>query len=174
MAHLLNQTVESTFSLRDMSLRFAYEKMLLKLYSTYHAFADNSNTRILQLCDDMKYLLHQKPDAFSEKEALFIKEKEALAYYYQGYAAFEKRDYDTMKTAYDKAVGLMEKADMKEQYSLMCDMLITTFEYGISDGEKNMHLDYLHRAVSYAEKIQDAQSRQYFLTILHDDLMIWG
>ena len=168
----LQQAEKHCAKLKDIQLRFAYQKLLVSLYQQERT-QKNAPMKVLALCAEMRKEL-QEYDAHSTwKEREFLDESEAFAWYEIGYREYEKGNYEEMNKAYAKSVHFMKQISREDRYQRISDMLYSCFYYGVSDEQKAAHVSLLQEALYYAEKIEIPEEKAYYLQKIKQEQEFW-
>lgn len=173
LSKVLARAQKNVQGIQDKKLRYGYEKLLISLYSVYHSEVKNSNDHIRILAQDANMILQQEPTLSSKEEIAFVLEKEAMAYVWMGYDAYEQHKYAEMKDAYENAIHRMKQTDMEDKYNVMSDLQLRCFVYGIYDQDKKANSYMLDIAKSYAEKIPEEDQRLYRLGVIEEEESLW-
>lgn len=168
----LLQAEKHCAKLKDIQLRFAYQKLLVSLYQQERNHKE-APSKVLALCAIMRKELQEYDEHLAWKEREFLDESEAFAWYEIGYREYEKGNYEEMNKAYAKSVHFMKQISREDRYQRISDMLYSCFYYGVSDEHKASHVSLLQEALYYVQKIEIPEEKAYFLRKIKQEQEFW-
>ena len=152
----LLQAEKHCAKLKDIQLRFAYQKLLVSLYQQERNHKE-APSKVLALCAIMRKELQEYDEIIGAKKV----EK------------YEKGNYEEMNKAYAKSVHFMKQISREDRYQRISDMLYSCFYYGVSDEHKASHVSLLQEALYYVQKIEIPEEKAYFLRKIKQEQEFW-